>query len=149
MSCACNCNGGSIGTRDCITQRPDMLPFQNRDFQQTTSVPVPLNYSWYQQVGLEDDLRRFVNRDVTGACDSTRSFSVPLSWSMTPLVHGWQQPDDFARYQCSSRMQVKDICRPAFCDSLEGRNYETRPCPNSYFDCTAVRSGMNYCRSSN
>jgi hypothetical protein len=86
-------------------------------------------------VSVENELRNFQNREMGGAINSTKGFTIPLSWSMSPLVHEWQQADNFAWDQGHSRQDVKDVCRPVMCDSLEGRNYETRACPNAYFDC--------------
>lgn len=135
--------------RDTVLQRPDQIPFLGRDFAQTTSRPLPMGGSWGTQVEVENELLNFQNREMGGAINSTKGFTIPLSWSLSPLVHEWQQPDNYAWHQEHSRQDVKDVCRPVACDSLEGRNTETRACPNAYFDCNrrACVSQMNQRRT--
>lgn len=140
---ACYCQSGScsqfiptgvIATRDHLIMHPELVPFTHRDFAQTTSRPAPYMNDWAAQVDLESQMRNFQNRAVSGALTSTRSFTVPLSWSMIPLTHQWQQPDNLALHQESSRIQAQDGCLREFTDSLEKRNYENlKCCPNAYY----------------
>lgn len=123
------------GRKNCLL--PGTQPYFGRDWVQTTNVPMPGAHGggcgWAEKVDEESALRAFQNRDTQGGCNDLRSLQIPLAWSMTPLIHQWQQDDDFSRVREHTRMMIADTCRPLPTDKIG--YYDTRNCRQRIDDC--------------